>query len=154
MPSDDNHAREERRSQTRLAIDRLLEERQKVLVQYERVTGVQPFDDQPPGPDSLEEFSQLLVDYVALGHFGLYQRITQGTERRKKVLNVAGELYPKIAATTEKALDFNDAYDQSDKSASIESLGDQLSRLGEVLAYRIELEDRLIAAMLSPRPED
>ena len=106
MSSDNNKTSTERRDQTRTAIDRLLEERQKVLVHYERVAGVQPFDDDLPSPDLLERFSQLLMDYIASGHFGLYQRITEGTERRQSVIDVVEELYPKIAATTEKALDF------------------------------------------------
>jgi regulator of sigma D len=53
----------------------------------------------------------------------------------------------------DKALDFNDAYDKADKSAPFDTLSDQLSRLGEVIAYRIELEDELVAAMLAPRRE-
>ena len=151
MSSDNNKTSTERRDQTRTAIDRLLEERQKVLVHYERVAGVQPFDDDLPSPDLLERFSQLLMDYIASGHFGLYQRITEGTERRQSVIDVVEELYPKIAATTEKALDFNDAYDKVDKSAPFEALSERLSQLGEVLAYRIEQADALIATMLAPQ---
>ena len=141
---------EDRRGQTREAIDRLLSRRQEVLVHYERVAGIQPYENDPPGADLLKRFSQLLMDYIALGHFGLYQRITEGSERRSKVLNVAEEIYPHIAVTTEKALDFNDAYDQADKSAPFDALCERLSALGEVLAHRIEMEDRLIAALLAP----
>jgi regulator of sigma D len=141
----------DRRGQTKESIDRLLARRQQVLVHYERVAGVQPYEDDPPDADLLKKFSQLLMDYIALGHFGLYQRITEGSERRSKVLNVAEKIYPHIALTTEKALDFNDAYDQTDKSAPFEALSERLSALGEVLAHRIEMEDRLIAAMLAPK---
>lgn len=149
MSSNKSHATKERRKQAGNAIDRLLEQRQKVLVHYERVTGVQPYDDDPPSPELLEQFFQLLMDYIASGHFGLYQRITEGTERRQNVIEIAEDIYPKIAVTTEKALDFNDAYDKADKSAPFDSLVGGLSQLGEVLAYRIELEDELIAVMLT-----
>lgn len=154
MPSKKNRPTQERREHTREAIDRLLELRQQVLVHYERVTGVQPFDDDPPSSDLLQRFFQLLMDYIASGHFGLYQKITEGTERREKVRKVAGEIYPKLAATTERALDFNDAYDKAGKSAPIDTLVGELSALGEVLAYRIELEDELIAAMLVSSESD
>lgn len=154
MSSDSNDAATERRNQTRAAIDRLLEQRQQMLVHYERVSGVQPFDHDPPSPELLERFVQLLMDYIASGHFGLYQRITEGSERRNSVIEVAERIYPKIAATMEKSLDFNDAYDKADKSAPFDTLADQLSELGEVIAHRIELEDELVAAMLTPRRED
>jgi len=151
MTTDADAGPADRRGQTKESIDRLLARRQQVLVHYERVAGVQPYEDDPPDADLLKKFSQLLMDYIALGHFGLYQRITEGSERRSKVLNVAEEIYPHIALTTEKALDFNDAYDQADKSAPFEALSERLSALGEVLAHRIEMEDRLIAAMLAPK---
>lgn len=153
MSRNNNDAVTERRKQTRAAVDRLLEQRQKMLVHYERVSGVQPFDSNAPSPELLETFVQLLMDYIASGHFGLYQRITEGTERRENVIEVAERIFPKIAATMDKALDFNDAYDKADKSAPSDTLSDQLSRLGEVIAYRIELEDELVAAMLAPRRE-
>ncbi len=151
MTTDADASSADRRGQTKEAIDRLLARRQEVLVHYERVAGIQPYENDPPGADLLKRFSQLLMDYIALGHFGLYQRITEGSERRSNVLNVAEEIYPHIAITTEKALDFNDAYDQADKSAPLEALRERLSALGEVLAHRIEMEDRLIAAMLTPK---
>lgn len=148
MPTNHVEKSSERRDQTRVAIDKLLEERQKVLIHYERVAGVEPYSDGAPSQELLERFSQLLMDYIALGHFGLYQRISEGNERRRRVIAVAEETYPVITATTDKALDFNDAYERADKSNPFESLADKLSELGEVLALRIELEDKLLAAML------
>lgn len=151
MSSDEKHPSGERRQQTRTAIDRLLEERQEVLVCYEQVAGIQPYNDKNQSPELLERFSQLLMDYIAAGHFGLYQRLTEGNERRRKVLEVAEKIYPSIAQTTEKALDFNDVYDKADKSAPFEAVSERLSDLGEVLAHRIELEDKLISAMLQKK---
>lgn len=151
MSSNNNDGSTDRRSQTRAAIERMLEQRQEMLVHYERVSGVDPFSANPPGPEMMERFVQLLMDYIASGHFGLYQRITEGTERRQHVLEVAEKTYPTLAATMEKALDFNDAYDNVDKSAPFDALSERLSELGEVIANRIELEDELIAAMLAPR---
>lgn len=149
----ENNAAAERRTHTRAAVERLLEQRQQMLVQFERVSGVQPFDDDAPGAESLERFVQLLMDYIAAGHFGLYQRITEGTERRKAVIDAAERVFPKIAATMDRALDFNDAYDTTDKSAPFDALSDRLSRLGEVIALRVELEDELLSAMLAPPGE-
>jgi regulator of sigma D len=41
-------------------------------------------------------------------------------------------------------VDFNDKYDAALPTFSVERLGDDLSRLGEQLAGRFELEDALI----------
>jgi regulator of sigma D len=151
MSSEEKLPSEDRRQETKSAIDRLLEERQEVLVCYEQVAGIPPFTDNSKTPELLQKFSQLLMDYIAAGHFGLYQRITEGSERRRKVLEVAEKIYPSIAQTTEKALDFNDVYDKADKSAPFEAVSDRLSDLGEVLAHRIELEDKLITAMMQKK---
>ncbi len=151
MSSNEKHPAGDRRAQTKTAIERLLEERQEVLVCYEQVAGIQPYNDKNQSPELLEKFSQLLMDYIAAGHFGLYQRISEGNERRRKVLEVAERLYPSIAKTTEKALDFNDVYDKADKSSALEAVSDRLSDLGEVLAHRIELEDKLITAMMQKK---
>lgn len=139
---------QERRSGTRDLIDKMLTERQQMLVLYERVAGVAPYADELAGDDVLREFSQILVDYIASGHFGLYERIADGNERRRGVVQLAQELYPRIADTTRAAVDFNDAYEGSGKSGLSDELAGKLSKLGEELAVRIELEDKLIAEML------
>lgn len=151
MSEEKNHPAEDRRRQTKTAIDRLLEERQEVLVCYEQVAGIQPYHERNKNPQLLQKFSQLLMDYIAAGHFGLYQRITEGSERRRKVLEVAEKIYPSIAKTTEKALDFNDVYDKAEKSEAFDAVSERLSDLGEVLAHRIELEDKLITAMMQKK---
>lgn len=135
---------EDRRSNTRELVEKLLEERAKMLVLYCRAAGL----DADPPEDSLaktvQEFCQLLVDYIAAGHFTLYERIIRGEERRQRVADVADDIYPDIAATTGAALDFNDKYEHPDKVNDDEQLAQDLSVLGEQLASRIELEDKLI----------
>ena len=97
---------------------------------------------------ALQHFCQVMVDYIAAGHFSLYERIANGVERRKKVADLAAELYPRIAETTEVALDFNDKYDSIDHYDLSDSLSRDLSKLGEELAVRVELEDQLLQAMV------
>ena len=97
----------------------------------------------------MSRFSQVLVDYVAAGHFGLYERIAEGRERRRRVVEVAKEVYPQIVETTNAAVDFNDTYERSDKSGLTGELAAQLPKLGECIALRIELEDRILGEMLA-----
>lgn len=138
----------ERRGGTRKAVDKLLAERREMFVLYNRVAGFEAYSGGKPKADRLQEFCQVLVDYIAAGHFWLYQRISEGRERRRAVLDAAGEAYPRIAATTDAAVEFNDRYGDAGEALSEEALAADLSRLGEQLAVRIELEDRLIDALL------
>lgn len=144
-------AHEERRRGTRDAITKMVRERTDVLTLYWRLAGLDPFTDarqRAPAQKLLQDFCQLLVDYIAAGHFSLYERIVNGTERRRELASLAQELYPRIADTTTIALDFNDKYDCGDHCEITEFFKTDLSRLGEKLAIRIDLEDKLIARLI------
>ena len=139
---------QDRRSGTRSLIDRMLGQRQKMLVLFERCAGVEPYANERPNDELLQEFSQILVDYIASGHFGLYERISEGKERRRGIVELAEQLYPRIANTTQVAVEFNDIYEKSNGRAIEGDLLKMLSKLGEELAVRIDLEDQLISEML------
>jgi len=138
----------DRRSGTRSLIDKMLSERQKMLVLFERCAGVEPYADERPDDELLQEFSQILVDYIASGHFGLYERISEGKERRRGIVKLAQELYPRIADTTQVVVEFNDVYERSNGEDINGKMMKMLSKLGEELAVRIDLEDQLITEML------
>lgn len=146
--SSEAEAQRDRRSGTRSLIDNMLSERQRMLVLFERLAGVAPYADEMPNDQLLCEFSQILVDYIASGHFGLYERISEGKERRRGVVQLAEELYPRIANTTQVAVEFNDVYEKMNGESIGGELNSLLSKLGEELAVRIELEDQLITEML------
>jgi regulator of sigma D len=65
------------------------------------------------------------------------------------VLRVANRIYPDFVAASDAAVAFNDKYDISDHTQKLDALAKDLSRLGEELAVRIELEDQLLATMLA-----
>lgn len=145
----------DRRAGTQKVIAKLQAERTEMLVLFCRVAGLEPYTDSPrhavaaqPVQQVLQEFCQVLVDYIATGHFGLYERIANGQERRRQISGLAAELYPRIAESTQLALDFNDKYDCEDHCTNLGSLQKDLSKLGEILAQRIEWEDKLIKAMV------
>ena len=139
----------ERRASTEHLMESLVTERTEMLVLFCRVAGLEPFSEtnnRKNAVSALQQFCQVMVDYIAAGHFSLYERIVNGTERRKRIADLAEKLYPRISQTTEFALDFNDKYDCDESEVSAD-LGDDLSRLGEELAVRVELEDQLLSAM-------
>lgn len=129
-------------------VRRLVSERTEMLVTYCRLAGVEPFN--PPTKSTqelLQEFCQVLVDYIAAGHFTLYERLVARTERRKDLRDSAEKLYPRIAETTDAAIAFNDKY--GDGPGALVELARDLSRLGEEIAVRIDLEDKLISVLSS-----
>lgn len=129
-------------------ISNMLDERQQLLSLLLQVSKIEP--DNPPESDLdlLNEFCQVLVDYIASGHFGLYERIIEGRERRKKVSAVAMNIFPKIDETTQTVLKFNEKYAPDKATRDFSAIQQDLSRLGEDLTSRIELEDRLINELI------
>jgi regulator of sigma D len=137
----------DRRAGSREMVRKLLSERTEMFVLYCRLAGLAPYQGKPKNGgvhELLQEFCQVLVDYIAAGHFSLYERIISGTERRKEVADLAAQIYPQIAESTEAALAFNDRYDTDDLFELSASFHEELSKLGEQLALRIELEDKLL----------
>ncbi|TVO78478.1 sigma D regulator [Sedimenticola selenatireducens] len=143
-----NSSGQERRARTQEMVDKWLAERQQMLVLYCKLAGIESFDPDKPEKQLLRDFCQLLVDYVAFGHFEVYDRITSGEERRGEVIKVAEKAYPRISEVTDIVVAFNDKYDLSDHIQSMDELTEDLSMLGEELANRIELEDKLVGALL------
>ena len=134
--------RRQRQSDT---IQSLLKERQGVIL---AMCDLAEFESKDIGAEAilenLKSFSQALVDYTALGHFEIYERIIDGKERREKVKRIANRVYPSISSTTEYFVDFNDKYDGADGQDSLVDLYKDLSSVGEAMAARIESEDQLL----------
>ena len=144
----------DRRERSRDHIAKMVAERTEMFAIFCRLAGVDPYASDAGSHKSnksvqklLQEFCQILVDYIAAGHFALYERIADGTERRGSVLALAEKHYARIAETAEAALVFNDKYDCGDHCEDLNDLHEDLDRLGKELAERIELEDKLIDAL-------
>ena len=132
-------------------IAKLLAERQEVLVLFNRLVQLKGSAAIAAIQSLLQRFCQALVDYVALGHFEVYQCLADNageTEHCRRIKRLARELYPRIAGTTQAAIDFSDCY--AGRGQGLNNLYEDLSQLGERLATRIDLEDRLIKALRSP----
>ncbi len=143
----------DRRERLQNTIDSLIKLRQDVIVSYCKLSGVSSFDQRDlethsVNPKQLRRFCQIMVDYTAMGHFEVYQRIIEGKERRVAVKVTSDEVYPAIAETTDFLVDFNDKYDAFEGSAEdIEMLSNDLSKLGQIIAIRGDLEDQILDAL-------
>lgn len=138
----------ERRQQAQHLVSELQQERHEVWSLYCQIAELKPFSNNTNIKLIMKQFSELLVDYVSLGHFGIYERLLSGTERRQRVLTEADSFYPEFAQTTEDVVTFNDRYDPGNRKPDYQHLETDLSKLGESLAKRMEIEDKLCALLL------
>ena len=129
-------------------IDAWLTERQELLLQFCKLAGFAPFDQNDhalPDQVQIQSFCQIMMDYLSAGHFEVYDSIVQACkEKGPKSVALANTLYPRISETTDVALYFNDKYAEASQDASLGSFDTDLSKLGETLELRFELEDELI----------
>ena len=133
---------QERRGRTSSLVNNMLDERKQLLSLLLQLSDLDADNAVPPALETLDEFCQVLMDYIAAGHFGLYERIAEGTERRKGVSELAIKVYPSIEHSTQIAVAFNEKYQPGE--ATLGDIHQDLSKLGEELTNRIELEDQLI----------
>ncbi len=133
-------------------LDGWLQQRQELIVEFCTVSGVHDTSSlhAKDTSEGLRHFCELMVDYISAGHFEVYDHLIQEAEEFNdgKGLEVARRLYPEVSKTTEQVLAFNDNFDavlstQDDSP----SLARELSKLGETLVSRFELEDQLIESL-------
>lgn len=124
----------------------LQEERSRVWGLYCQIAEMKPLFASTEIRPLLSNFLQSLIDYVSLGHFGMYEQLTKSCPPDD--LSYAGRMYPKFSRTTASAVSFSERYESSRRNFRADNLAQDLSVLGENLAERMELEDRLCSMLL------
>ena len=128
-------------------IDRWLQERQELLVDYCSLSDIRDFDESNgEHTEKTRKFCQILVDYISAGHFEVYEQLVKEGEDfdDQQALETAAQLYKVIDYTTEKLMDFNDKYQETD---DLSALITDLSLAGEQLVSRFEAEDFMIEVL-------
>ncbi len=134
------------------AIDNWLDERQRLIVRYCELAALPPLDKKSgnsmPDQADIQHYCKLLMDYLSAGHFEVYEQIVSqcavnGQDSRK----MADSLYPKIAHSTDMALEFNDKYAEADGKTLSTNFDRDLSTLGQALVERFDFEDELIQTL-------
>jgi regulator of sigma D len=113
-------------------------------VKYCELTEVTDFLDPKNNYDAeLQQFCEIMVDYVSVGHFEVFEQITKEAEifGNDQGLDKSPELIDKIQTTTELILDFNDKYITAE---DLDALIIDLAALGETFVQRFADEDVLI----------
>lgn len=126
-------------------IDHWLEERQQLISRFVALPSLKVNGELKA---ESEAFCDLLMDYLSSGHFEVYEQLLrEGSEFDDGSLEKAQKLFPRIQDSTDYALDINDnGFDHlTDPTVhQVREFADQMSRLGEMLEERFELEDEMI----------
>ena len=130
-------------------VQKLLDERQEMLLMFCRVAGLEPFKNATPSADVLQEFCQVLVDYSAFGHFEIYERIVAGVS--------AAVRWSRWRARSTRASRSHPRWRSNSTTSTthpittldLQQLDRDLCKLGEEIAVRIEMEDHIIRALTS-----
>ena len=133
-------------------LDKWIQQRQELIIEFCTITGVHDTSEisQTDTTQALRHFCELMVDYVSAGHFEVYDHLIQEAEEFKdgEGLEVARKLYPQVSQTTEVVLAFNDSFDNAlNSDNNCPTLARDLSKLGETLVSRFDLEDQLIKSL-------
>jgi regulator of sigma D len=95
----------------------------------------------------VKEFCQILMDYLSAGHFEVYEQLNSEAKAfgDSRGLELAQRIYPRLQEITEAVLEFNDRCDRGDCNGP--ELACELTRLGQCLHERFDLEDCLIEVL-------
>ncbi len=123
------------------AVSSLLRERGDVLVSYCEIISLDADEWRDLGRH-LQKLSQLLTDYSALGHFEVLEPLLESSESPDAL-----QLSQAIQDTTDYLLRFSDEYSPASGGGNhnVAELSSELETLGEKLAERFEMEDRVIS---------
>lgn len=129
-------------------IDKWLQERKDLIVSLCDLS-VNPGSSQEQKAEKFQKFCQILVDYVSVGHFEIYEQlVAEAAEYNDGGTELAKKIIPMINVSTEIALNFNDRFDDIHKvDDGIAGLMAELDTLGKTLEDRFSLEDQLIAKL-------
>jgi regulator of sigma D len=131
-------------------IDHWLETRQQLIVEFCKLAALEPSStgskvSKLPTPGELQVFCQHLVDYISEGHFKIYDMVmNRWKDTGFEVTDEIDQTYTKITLTTEPLLEFTDTYAAISVDNPLEGFDDDMSKLGEIIELRFEVEDKLI----------
>ncbi|WP_437889427.1 sigma D regulator [Phytobacter sp. V91] len=127
-------------------VDSWLNTRKQLLVNYYNLVGIKPGKGSymQLNEKALDEFCHNLVEYLSAGHFNIYERIISEMEGSSPLL-AATQIYPLLEVNTLEIMEY---YDSSLENAidddNCHEFQQVLSDIGEALAARFTLEDKLI----------
>lgn len=120
-----------------------LDSRQKMMVAFNQICMLRPLSNlsEQEAQKSIEHFCTEVIDYLSFGQFKIFENITKLIPSESKDARKVKILLSKIFTSTIQTIEFHDKYMKSFAMATLEQ---DLSKLGEQLAFRLDWEDQLL----------
>lgn len=144
------HAALQQWQRIELLVQQWLGERQQILrMLFSLRTLINSDRQRNPLPQRVQQFCQLLIDYVSAGYFEVYRELAQKahyTQPENRALVSA--ILKRLEESTDAALAFNDDFDSSEHTVALQAkLPQRLHELLVKLEERFALEDQLIVSI-------
>ncbi len=149
MTVESNEARDEWQRIESL-VNHWLEERRRLLYLLCAVRGIRGLTfDGVPVHYRVQQFCQVLMDYISAGHFEVYRElISKARAFNSENAEQVGRILQLLEDSTDEALTFNEDFASPEScDAQLDSLALRLSNLLEKLEERFALEDQLIVSI-------
>lgn len=131
-------------------IDRWLDERRELLVDFVELKQACDIELEAVSKSRIDAFSELLMDYISAGHFEVYPQLREESKAfdDDEGLLLAEQLLERLEMSTELVLDFDADYASPVRCKQhLARLPAWLDRLAKGLTERFTLEDQLIARL-------
>lgn len=128
-------------------IDRWLDERRELLVNFVELKEACDAELEAVTKERIDGFSELLMDYISAGHFEVYPQLREEARafEDESALTLADRLLERLEMSTELVLDFDAEYASPGRVRQhLARLPAWLERLAHGLTERFALEDELI----------
>ncbi|MCH1926758.1 sigma D regulator [Shewanella sp. C32] len=132
-------------------IDRWLQTRRELLIQYFKLAGLSPCgvaEKSLPGIQQVHIFCDHMVDYISECHFRIINHIMHSFPEGSAITD---RLMPEVLETTDSLLDFIDTYSNAENDDMLLALDQDLAQLGDTMETRFALEDKLLQTLYTYR---
>ncbi|MCC1495860.1 Rsd/AlgQ family anti-sigma factor [Alcanivorax sp. 1008] len=145
-----SHAALQQWQRIELLVQQWLGERQQILrMLFSLRTLISSDRQRSPLPQRVQQFCQLLMDYVSAGYFEVYRELAREvhhTQPENRALVAA--ILQRLEESTDAALAFNDDFDSNGNITALRAnLPQRLHELLIKLEERFALEDQLIVSI-------
>ncbi|MDN3523221.1 sigma D regulator [Halomonas ramblicola] len=138
-------------------IDRWLDERRELLVNFVELKEACDAELEAVSKERIDAFSELLMDYISAGHFEVYPQLREEARAfdDDQALTLADRLLERLELSTELVLAFDADYQSPGRVRQhIARLPAWLERLAHGLTERFSLEDQLIGRLHAAHAPD
>jgi regulator of sigma D len=144
------HAALQQWQRIELLVQQWLGERQQLLRMLFSLRNLSRSDRQRnPLPQRVQQFCELLVDYISAGYFEIYRELAREARyTQREQPEMVASIMRRLEESTDAALAFNDDFDSVEHILALQTrLPQRLNELLVKLEERFALEDQLIVSI-------